>query len=52
MQNAKRSSCRTDQIADNSNTNQMSTDENGSQEIVNGSETQILSDDDDELFNW
>lgn len=55
MQNAKRNSCKNDpvQTIDGSTTNQMSTDDNGSQPIVNGNETQVLSDDDDdEFFNW
>lgn len=55
MQNAKRSSCKTEipiQVIDGSN--QMSTDENMSAHgiVINGNEPQVLSDDDDELFNW
>lgn len=57
MQNAKRNSCKNDpvQAIDGSTTNQLSTDDNVSQEQANanGNETQVLSDDDDdELFNW
>lgn len=55
MQNAKRNSCKNDpvQTIDGSTTNQLSTDDNVSQLNANGTETQVLSDDDDdELFNW
>lgn len=54
MQNAKRNSCKNDpvQAIDGSTTNQLSTDDNVSQANINGSETQVLSDDDDELFSW
>lgn len=53
MQSAKRSSCKNDPIAIDGSTNQMSTDDNGSQPNANGNETQVLSDDDDDdLFNW
>lgn len=60
MQNAKRNSCKNDPV---STTNQLSTDDNASQQeqsSVNGNETHVLSDDevndddddDDDLFNW
>lgn len=56
MQNAKRSSCRNESIQSiDVSANQMFTDENISSELNNGSETQVLTDDDDdedELFNW
>lgn len=62
MQDAKRSSCKNDpaQTVDGSTTNQLSTDDNASQQeksSVNGNEAHVLSDDDvneddDDLFNW
>lgn len=68
MQNAKRNSCKNDpvQTVDGSTTNQMSTDDNTSQQersSANGNETRVLSDvddddkndvtdNDDNLFNW
>lgn len=62
MQNAKRNSGKNDpvQTVDGSTTNQLSTDDNASQQeqsSANGNETHVLSDDevnedDDDLFNW
>lgn len=64
MQNAKRNSCKNDpvQTVDGSATNQLSIDDNASQQEqsrpANGNETHVLSeddnddDDDDDLFDW